>query len=162
MAENYELIRLASIFGETSIYWGILWRELDSLMGFFLSPAGRSGSYWIPFEDLHPSNQARVITYRKENVPPPAPKITPKNLYLSTRNLRRRSKSPPFDWLSIGLILIKYQWRRASVNYNCLAISFHRNRGIRIEKCDRKDQRGIRRSLASTPSWSQYKGRGKR
>ena len=47
-----------------------------------------------------------LITGRK--IPPPVKKITLKNLHLS-RKLCRRSKPPPFDWLSIGLSLIKYQ-----------------------------------------------------
>ena len=32
--ERYEMIRLASIFGGTSIYGGILWGEADSLVCF--------------------------------------------------------------------------------------------------------------------------------
>ena len=45
------------------------------------------------------------------------PKNHLKKLQLSSRNLRRRSKTPPFDWLSMGLSLIKYQWSRTPVTY---------------------------------------------
>ncbi|MFH1603157.1 MAG: hypothetical protein ABIH03_04550, partial [Pseudomonadota bacterium] len=74
-----------------------------------IPPALPEDTYSFPMESILFRQFCRMLDYRKETIPPPAQKITLENLHLSSRNLRRRSKPPPFDWLSMGPIVIKYQ-----------------------------------------------------